>query len=365
MARRNRCWLSRGTPFPQFSRVALTAAIVGLWLASSQAWAAPPSPPVAIDRDLQQPFAEAQALIGRGLFTDAMRLLQPILGDSQNKLAFLGGRYVDAKVAANRLIGTFPPTALAAYEKEFGKEANDDLQRAQAAGKVEDVLRVFATYRHTAAGPRALAVAAGIFFDRGQFMEAAAASRQLLDLPDVAEQPSAAARLVLSWMRLGAGDQARRWIDGRRTALAKSEIEVEGRRYPLDRWLDELLRPVAASASAVTKSAPTAGGHAQTLAPWNTRSPTTLSLWTKRLSGTGTSGGADRRTDRPAGRFRHRSRFSRSATGRRRKFGGTDGRRAGRLRPGQRAADLVARCVASRRCVRRRRLPRRHHAPGH
>ena len=92
---------------------------------------APPSPPVAIDRDLQQPFAEAQSLIGRGLFSDAMRLLQPILGDSQNKLAFLGGRYVDAKVAANRLIGTFPPAALAAYEKEFGKEANDDLQRAK------------------------------------------------------------------------------------------------------------------------------------------------------------------------------------------------------------------------------------------
>ena len=73
-------------------------------------------------------------------------------------------------------------------------------------------------------------------------MEAAAASRQLLELTD-AEQPAAAARLVLSWMRLGQSDQARRWIDGRRTALAKSQIEVEGRRYPLDRWLNELLRP--------------------------------------------------------------------------------------------------------------------------
>jgi outer membrane protein assembly factor BamB len=264
--------------------------MVGLLLPSCRAWGAPPSSPVAIDRDLQQPFAEAQSLIGRGLFTDAMRLLQPILGDSQNKLAFLDGRYIDAKIAANRLIGTFPRTALAAYEKEFGKEASDDLQRAQTAGKVEDVLRVFTTYRHTAAGLRALAVAAGIFFDRGQFMEAAAASRQLLDLPDAAEQPSAAARLVLSWMRLGASDQARRWIDDRRTVLANSQIEVEGHRYPLDRWLDELLRPAAASASTVTKSAPSAGGHAQTLAPWNAHTPTTLSLWTKRLSGTGTSG---------------------------------------------------------------------------
>ena len=102
-------------------------------------------------------------------------------------------------------------------------------------------------------------------------MEAAAASRQLLELTD-AEQPAAAARLVLSWMRLGQSDQARRWIDGRRTALAKSQIEVEGRRYPLDRWLNELLRPAAASAAGVTKSPPAAGGHAQTLAPWNAQS---------------------------------------------------------------------------------------------
>ncbi len=165
MARRNRSWLSRGSPLRHFSRIALLAA-AGFVSVSEHLWAAPPSAPVAIDRDLQQPFAEAQSLISRGLFADAMRLLQPILGEAQNKLAFLDGRYVDAKLAANRLIGTFPPAALAAYEREFGKEAEQDLQRAQNAGKVDDVLRVFATYRHTAAGRRALAVAAGVYFDR-------------------------------------------------------------------------------------------------------------------------------------------------------------------------------------------------------
>jgi outer membrane protein assembly factor BamB len=296
MARRNQRRLSRGEWLRQFLRPAALAVAFGLVPVCCGAEAKPPSAPVAIDRDLQQPFAEAQALVGRERFADAMRVLQPILNDPQNKLAFLNGRYIDAKVAANRLMGKFPPVGLAAYEREFGKSADEDLRRAQAAGKIEDVLRVFTTYRHTAAGRRALAVAAGIFFDRGQFMEAAAASRQLVELPDTgdqaaADQPAAAARLVLSWARLGQSDRARQWIDSRRAALAKLEIDVPSRRCRLDLWLDQLLRENGAPiAKGSAKVAVFTGGHPQTLTLGSTRPPTTLSLWNKRLSGAGTSG---------------------------------------------------------------------------
>ena len=187
---------------------------------------------------------------------------------------------------------------------------------AQTAGKVEDVLRVFTTYRHTAAGLRALAVAAGIFFDRGQFMEAAAASRQLLDLPDAAEQPSAAARLVLSWMRLGASDQARRWIDGRRTVLANSQIEVEGHRYPLDRWLDELCAAAATRVCCDKIGAQCRRPRADARPLERAHSHHAFAL-DQAAERDRHLGRADRRTDRPAGRLRHRPRFSWSAAGRR------------------------------------------------
>jgi outer membrane protein assembly factor BamB/tetratricopeptide (TPR) repeat protein len=270
-----------------------TALIFAIGLSERSPWAAASDPPrpVAIDRDLQQPFAEAHSLIGRERFADAMRLLQPILNDPQNKLAFLNGRYLDAKVAANELIGTFAPGGLAAYEREYGKVADEDLKRAQVAGKVEDVLHVFAQYRHTTAGRHALAVAAGIFFDRGQFLEAAAASRELLDLPDAGDQPAAAARLVLSWARMGQSDRAQHWIDGRRAALSKSQIDVQNHRYRLDAWLDQLLREnLLVSADASAKPAAFAGGHPQSPMPRVMHPPTTLSLWNKRLSVTGTSG---------------------------------------------------------------------------
>ncbi len=242
MARRNQRRLSRGERVWPSCRVAALAVAFGLAPVCCPAAGDPPSAPVAIDRDLQQPFAEAQRLIGRERFDDAMRVLQSILNDPQNKLAFLNGRYIDAKVAANRLIGKFPAVGLAAYEREFGNSADEDLRRAQAAGKIEDVLRVFTTYRHTTAGRRALAVAGGIFFDLGQFLDAAAASHQLTELPDAADHPAAAARLVLSWARLGQTDRARQWIDSRRSSLSKSQIDVQRRRYRLDLWLDELLR---------------------------------------------------------------------------------------------------------------------------
>ncbi|HXY34483.1 MAG TPA: hypothetical protein VEI07_09670, partial [Planctomycetaceae bacterium] len=290
MARRRQPRLSSGKAVRQFFSVSALAVAVSLSSPSAAVTAGEPSRPVVIDRDLQQPFAEAQSLIGREHFADAMRLLQPILTDPQNKLAFLNGRYIDAKGAANQLIGSFPSGGLAAYEQEYGKYADEDLRRAQATGKVEDVLRVHTTYLHTAAGQRALAVAAGIFFDRGQFVEAAAASRELMDSPDAADQ-SAATRLVISWTRIGQSDRARRWIDARRTKLSKSTIEVQGRRYRLDAWLEALLRDDGAvSAGSSPLSPPFAGGHPQARMPQSTLAPTTMALWNKRLSGGGTSG---------------------------------------------------------------------------
>jgi outer membrane protein assembly factor BamB/tetratricopeptide (TPR) repeat protein len=291
MAHANRHRWNRGlAPRALFHPVVLTAAIT-LYAAVPAVAAGQPPAPVAIDRDLQQPFAEAQTLIARRRFSDAMRILQSILSQPKNKLAFLNGRYIDAKVVANRMIGAFPPEALAGYEQEFGKFADDELRRAEASGKVEEVLRVFTSYRHASAGKRALAVAAGTFFDRGQFVEAAAASRELTELSQAADQPAAAAWLVLSWARTGQSERARRWIDEHRATLSQKEVQLQNRSGRLDAWLDQLIKDSQTQATAKPAGILSClGGHPQHLAAQQTLRPTTLSLWKKRLSAIGNSG---------------------------------------------------------------------------
>ncbi len=188
---------------------------------------------LSIDRSLQQPLAAAKGHIERGQYAEAIRTLQPVLGNAQNSLVFVDGRYIDAKVAANRLIAGLPSEARAIYEREFGSLAQRELEQAKASGRLEQVLAVATTYRQTEAGRRALATAAGLFFDGGQFFEAAAIANQLLEMPGTIEQPAAAARLVTAWLKLGRIDAARQWVEKRREILARQKHRNRGNQAPL------------------------------------------------------------------------------------------------------------------------------------
>jgi outer membrane protein assembly factor BamB len=254
------------------------------------AWLCPAGDPhstgsLSIDRALQPPLAAAKGLIERGQYAEAIRSLQPILGDSQNSLVFIDGRYIDAKVAANRLIASFPSEARAIYEREFGGLANRELERAKAAGRLEQVLAVGATYRETEAGRHALATAAGLFFDGGQFFEAAAIAEQLLEMPGTVEEPAAAARLVTAWLKLGRIDAARQWVEKRHEILARQNIEIEGIRHPLDQWLSEQFRVYAGHAP--TKEPPINGGHPQLVGSGPFERPSVRTLWKKRFEASG------------------------------------------------------------------------------
>src|ERR1700722_1387572 len=240
--------------------------------------------PLSINRSLQQPLTVAKGLIERGQYADAIRSLQPVLGDTQNSLVFVDGRYIDAKLAANRLIASLPLEARAIYEREFGGLAQRELERAKASGRIEQVLAVGATYRETEAGRRALATAAGLFFDGGQFFEAAAIADQLIEIPGGAEAP-AAARLVTAWLKLGRIDAARQWVEKRHEILARQNLEIEGIRHPLDQWLSEQLRLYTAKAP--TKEPAVNGGHPQMVGPGPFERPSVKTLWKKRFEASG------------------------------------------------------------------------------
>ncbi|HUE14476.1 MAG TPA: PQQ-binding-like beta-propeller repeat protein, partial [Planctomycetaceae bacterium] len=246
---------------------------------------APPAAPLSIDRSLQQPLSTARSLIAHGQFAEAIRSLQPVLGVPQNTLVFLDRRYIDAKVAANRLIASLPAEARTLYEREFGGLARRELERAQAAGRIDQILLVASTYRHTEAGRQALAAAAGLFFDGGQFLEAAATARELLETPGAAQESAAAARLVTAWLKLGQVDAAQRWVEMRRKSLSHHDIEIQGAKHRLDQWLLECIRQQAAGAA---RGGPViSGGHSQTVGAGRFERPSARTIWNKRFEVSG------------------------------------------------------------------------------
>ncbi len=263
------------------ARIKLLAFAVAVLAAGGACFAGQPAAaPVVIDRALKQPLSAADSLVGRGQFTEASRSLQPILSAPESALVFLDGRYVDAKVAANQLIARYPPAAKALYEREFGGIPRRELDRAKAAGRIDQVLAVGAAYRHTEAGRQALAVAAGLFFDGGQFSEAAGLARELLETPGTTQDSAAAGRLVTAWLKLGEIDGARRWVQKRRNLLALDEIEVEGRRQPLDRWLLDRISQQAAATR--REPAGPVGGQSQFVSTGLFERPATRAIWNKR-----------------------------------------------------------------------------------
>lgn len=245
--------------------------------------------PVSIDRSLQQPFAEARSLVSRGRFVEAFRTLQPILNAPQNSLILLNDRYVDAKLEANRLIAGLPPSARAAYQEEFGRFARQELDRAKSSGRLESVLAISTAYRNTDAGRQALATVAGLYFDRGNFIEAAAVAKDLLDVPgSAAERSAAAARLVTAWVQLGEVDRARSWTASQDALVARHEIEIQGSKRRLDQWLDD--RILAQSRTRTAPAPSSIGGHPQSVPSRSFCRPGTRFTWHKRLGGSSALG---------------------------------------------------------------------------
>jgi PQQ-like domain len=245
----------------------------------------PRIPTLSLDRSLQQPLATARSLIARGQTAEAIRALQPLLSDRENALVEMDGRYVDAKVAANELIAGLPADARARYEREVGADAQRELQQARAESRLDQLLAVGSTYRHTEAGRQALAAATGLFLDSGQFIEAVSAARELLATPATKEGAAAAARLVTARLKLGQTSTAKQWIENHRDPLSRNELETQGTIKPLTEWFAERMRQPASEKRVETPRV--TGGHAQLVESGHFERPSVQPIWNRHFEPSG------------------------------------------------------------------------------
>jgi outer membrane protein assembly factor BamB len=247
----------------------------------------PHIPALSLDRSLQPPLATARALIARGQTGEAIRELQPLLADRENALVEMDGRYVDAKVAANELIAGLPAEARAQYERDVGADAQREMQQALAEGRLDRLLQVSSTYRHTEAGRQALAAATGLLLDSGQFIEAVAAARELLATPGATEG-AAAARLVTARLKLGQASTAKLWIENHRDLLTQSQLETQGTSKRALDWLAE--RISQSTADKRLQATLAIGGHAQAVESGLFARPSVQPIWNRRFEPAGTAG---------------------------------------------------------------------------
>ena len=107
------------------------------------------------DRQTLRMLATAQALSDQGRYSQAVRLLQKILGETadgeRNEDSFIsndGNKRVEGdgsqslKRAAQRLLGRLPQAARDSYELQFGGQAAQLLDRAVAEGNIDAVAEV-------------------------------------------------------------------------------------------------------------------------------------------------------------------------------------------------------------------------------
>lgn len=121
------------------------------------------------DRQTLRMLATAQALSDQGRYSQAVRLLQKILGETtdgeRNEDSFIssdGNKRVEGdgsqslKRAAQRLLGSLPQAARDSYELQYGGRASQLLDRAVAGGNIDAVAEVQRRFFHTRAGYRAM-----------------------------------------------------------------------------------------------------------------------------------------------------------------------------------------------------------------
>ena len=241
---------------------------------------------LSIDRGLQQPLATARSLIVRGQFAEAIRSLQPVLGASQNTLVLLDGRYIDAKVAANRLIASFRPRAHTLYEREFGGLARRKLERAQAAGRIDQNPRRFSDLPSHRGGPASSGRCRRTLLRwRPIHRGGRRRTRIARDAGEAAQESAAAARLVTAWLKLGQVDSAQQWVERRHEFLSRHDIEIQGTKHPLDQWLLERIRQQAAGARGGGIRRQRRPSADRRIGPF--RRPSARAIWNKRFEVSG------------------------------------------------------------------------------
>ena len=170
------------------------------------------------DRQTLRILSTAKVLSDQGRYSQAVRLLQKILGEAPNdgrtEDSFIsndGNKRVEGdgaqslKRAARRMLGSLPQAARDSYELQYGGRAEQMLDRAVAQGDIDAVADVQRRYFHTRAGYRAMLLLAYDHLMRGNPHRAALCFEKVANAP-VADQYEPELSLLYATALYRAGD---------------------------------------------------------------------------------------------------------------------------------------------------------------
>ena len=152
------------------------------------------------DRQTLRMLSTSKVLSDQGRYSQAVRLLQRILGEEsnpgRNEDSFIsnnGNKRVEGdgsqslKRAARRMLGSLPQAARDSYELQYGGRAEQMLDRAIVRGDIDLVAEVQRRYFHTRAGYRAMLLLAYDHLTQGNPHRAALCFEKVAHSPAVAE----------------------------------------------------------------------------------------------------------------------------------------------------------------------------------
>lgn len=195
------------------------------------------------DRNIDLLFEAAKSHLDRRDYPAGIQLLQRVLATSE--VCFVGdalsGVHRNAILAANRLLAQFPRDELKRWEERNGAAIRDRIQQAASTGDAVLLAEISQRFEFTLAGRQGLRSSAALYFDRGEFREAAELNRRLAENPQTDEtlRSAAIANMLVAWLRCGETRRARAWIGAHRDTFDSAMLSAFGRDTRLTDWLHD------------------------------------------------------------------------------------------------------------------------------
>lgn len=196
-----------------------------------------------VDRGISSRIAAARELVAQNELAAAISSLQEVMDLDNDVFVVEQHTYTSAKAAANQVISQFSANGIRLYEQQFGTAARDHFDRAVQSGKSESLAKVAIRFRNTRAGFDAIKTLAARAFDRGRFLEAATAYRNLLLHPrfEASREPATIVRLIVATARSGRRAEAAALYEQHRAQLVRKPIRLAGELKEIHRWLADSL----------------------------------------------------------------------------------------------------------------------------
>lgn len=196
------------------------------------------------DRRMTQRLKQAQELLAEGSSMQALSLLQGVLDHDEDFFILpeavpaekngeqRGAGFRSLKGEAERVLGTLPPEARAAYELQYGATARQLLKQAVESGDLSGLDEVARRFFHTEAGYEATYLLGTHHLDHNRPLAAALQFERLRKLPQAAGkwEPMLSLKTALCWQSAGLPDEARQTLLDLKSRTAGQQVTVGGRR---------------------------------------------------------------------------------------------------------------------------------------